>query len=140
MKNLKLMVRKLNCCTIAVAEANLRNYDIMEAENFDAKKDFPNTTELDLISYDTFDKALHVFSVICENRYIAAYILRLMRADVKSSYMCLLEDSELMKLAKGTNYYEVINWKAKNGVYILSELNDTKNFFNKADYHILNNF
>lgn len=140
MKNLKIMVRKLNACTIAVAEANLRNYDVMENENFDAMKDFSNVTAVDVLSYDTFDKNLHVFSVICENRYIAAYILRLIRNDVKASYMNLLEDSELLKLAKGTNYYEVINWKARNGVYVLTDVNDTKNFFNSAKYHNLNNF
>lgn len=130
MKKMDLLVKRLARNMVAVCSVSLDNFNKIESPVFDVKKDFANVIEVALHSYDTWDKAMSSITFYCENRYIAAYIIRLMRKDLKASGRCLVQNTELYNLLDDKEFYDrVINWKASNGMYVL-HLNEVNEFGN----------
>lgn len=130
MKKLDLLIKRLSVNQVAVCSVSLDNFNKIESPVFDVKKDFANVIEVTLVSYDTWDKALWSMTFYCENRYIAAYIIKLMKKDVKASGCCLMQNTELYNLLDNKEIYDrVINWKASNGMFVL-HLNEVNEFGN----------
>ena len=137
MKKLDLLIKRLSINQVAVCSESLDNFNKIESPVFDVKKDFENVVEVDLLSYDTRNKAMWSMTFYCENRYIAAYIIKLMKKDVKASGCCLLQNTELYNLLDCKDIYDrVINWKASNGMYVFTDCED--GLFKNAKYFELN--
>lgn len=119
-KRMNLLTKRLSVNQIAVCAVSDENYNTIENVNFNATTDFANLIEVDLVSYNTFGKAMWSVTFYCENRYIAAYIIKLMRKDVRHSTFSLVQNTELAKLIDNQDIYDrVVNWKAANSIYVI---------------------
>lgn len=136
-KKMNLLVKRMAINQVAVCTVSTKNLDVIESPKFNAKLDFSNVVEVALHSYDTWNKAMWSMTFYCENRYVAAYIIRLMRKEVKSSACCIMQDTELSHLLGNKEIYDrVVNWKASNGLYVFTDFDGE--YFKNAKFFEMN--